>query len=187
MATKTFTQAQLTAADMNTFCNPGERFVASASVTAGSLINCFSSTYYDYRIVVTNFVATTDCYLWFQLGYSSGTNWLGGLYYQGGHYQAYATGTATAYSNNNTLPYWQICAGNNGAFPNNAVMNLGRVGFGTSTLYSCQSSLNLSGGIYTWFHGGQQTSAQSCDSIRWSTTAGAVSSGTISVYGMVRP
>jgi hypothetical protein len=186
MATKTFTQAQLTAADMNTFCNPGERFVASASVTAGVLANCFTSTYYDYRIVVTNFVATTDCYLWMQLGYNGGTSWLGGGYYQGGHYQAYSTGAVTNYSNNNALPYWQICAGNNGTFPNNAVMNITRL-VGNSKCYSCQSSLNLSGGIYTWFHAGQQTSTIQNDSIRWATTAGSVVSGTISVYGMVKP
>jgi hypothetical protein len=188
MATKTFTQAQLTASDVNTFALKGDTFITSASVTAGSLINCFSSVYDNYKIVVSNFVATADCYLWIQGGYFSGTTWIGGGYYQGGAYQAYSTGTITTYSNNNALPYWQICAGCTAAtgFPNSAIVNLTRPALNTRVAYTAQSTLHLSSGIYGWSHMGQNTSAQVIDSIRWSTTAGAVSSGTISVYGVMQ-
>jgi len=188
MATKTFTQAQLNASDLNLFASKGDTFIASASVTAGGLINCFSSTYDNYKIVVSNFFATTDCYLWIQGGYFSGTTWIGGNYYQGGAYQAYNTGTITTYSNNNTLPYWQICAGCTAAtgFPNSAIVNLTRPAVNTRVAYTAQSTLHLSGGIYSWSHMGQNASAQVIDSIRWSTTAGAVSSGNITVYGVMQ-
>ena len=186
MAIKTFTQAVLSADDLNTFSSKGETFIASASVTAGQILNCFSATYENYKIVVSNFFATADCYLWFQLGLSG--SWSGGGYYQGGAYQAYSTTTVTTYNNNNTLPYWQICAGctTGTNFPNSAVVNVSRPFTATNTCYNAQSTLHLSSGIYAWHHMGQHAVAGSQNGFRWATTAGAVSSGTITVYGVTQ-
>ena len=183
MAVKTFTQAQLTASDLNTFALKGDTFIASASVTAGSIIGCFTSVYENYKIVVSNFFATADSYLWFQLG--AGGTWAGGAYYQGGAYQAYNTGTITAYSNNNTLPYWQICAGCT-AFPNSAIVNISRPALSVPTCYSSQSTLHLNGGIYAWSHMGQHFTTGQYSDFRWATTAGGVSSGNIAVYGVMQ-
>jgi len=189
VAVKTFTQAQLTASDVNTYALKGDTFIASASVTAGQLINCFTSTYEQYKIVVSNFVATTDCHLWMQTGYNGGTIWIGGGYYQGGAYQGYSTGTISAFVNNNAAPYFYICGGCNAAtgFPNSAVVNLTRPSLNTYLAYSAQGTYHLSVNISAIQHYGQNTSAQVADSIRWATTAGAVSSGTISVYGVMQP
>jgi hypothetical protein len=186
MATKTFTQATLTADDLNTYSSKGDTYINSASVSAGSILNCFSATYENYKIVVSNFFATADSYLWFQLGASG--SYSGGSYYQGGAYQAYSTGTITTYSNNNTLPYWQICAGCTAAtgFSNSAVVNVSRPFAANNTCYTAQSTLHLSGGIYAWYHMGQHAVAGSYNGFRWSTTAGAVSSGTITVYGVTQ-
>jgi hypothetical protein len=186
MATKTFTQAQLTANDVNTYAVKGDTFIASASLTAGPLVNCFSSAYDNYKIVVSNFYATADCYLWIQGGYFSGTTWIVSGYYSGGAYQEYSTGTVTGYNQNN-VAHWQICAGctTGTGYPNNAVVNLSRPTTNRVT-YSTQATLNLSSGLYTWSHMGLNTSSQLMDSIRWGTTAGAVSSGTITVYGVVQ-
>jgi len=102
--------------------------------------------------------------------------------------QAYTTTTVTVYNNNNVQPYWQMCAGCTTAtgFPNSAIINLTRPALNTRVAYSAQASFNFSTGLRTWSHMGQNTSAQVIDSIRWGTTAGAVSSGTISVYGVMQ-
>ena len=186
MATKTFTQEQLNASDLNAYALKGDSYIASASVTAGSISSCFSNTYENYKIVVTNFVATADCYLWFQLG--AGGTYSTVSYYQGGTYQAYSTGNQTTYTNNATLGYWQICAGCTSAtgFPNSAIVNISRPYVATNTCYTAQSTLHLSTGTYGWFHGGQHAVATLYDSLKWGTTAGAVSSGNIYVYGVMQ-
>jgi hypothetical protein len=185
MATKTFTQAQLTANDVNTYAVKGDTFIASASLTAGPLVNCFSSAYQNYKIVVSNFYATADCYLWFQLGDSAG--YASGNYYSGGAYQQYSTGTVTGY-NQNAASWWQICAGctTGTGYPNNAVVNLTRLASSAGVPYSTQATLNLSSGLYTWSHMGRLTTQAIYTNLQWGTTAGAVSSGTITVYGVVQ-
>jgi hypothetical protein len=188
VAIRTFTQSQLTASVLNTFTLKGDTFIASASVTTGQITNCFSSTYENYKIVISDYYATTNGYLWMQLGYNSGANWLGGLYYQGGFYQALGTGAITNWSNNNALPYFRICAGDTSAnHMNSAYINLSRPYTTSPTEYSCHTTLCFSAGLYSWFHGGKQNSTQYCDSIRWATDAGSVSAGTVSVYGVMQP
>jgi hypothetical protein len=186
MATKTFTQAQLNASDLNTFASKGDTFIASASVTAGSISNCFTSAYDHYKIVVSNYFATADSWLWFQLG--SGGTWSGGGYYQGGAYQAYSTGTISALNNNNAAPYFYICGGCTSAtnFPNSAVMNISRPASSVFTNYTLQGTYHLAGGIWMISHMGQHAVASSYNSFRWGTSAGAVSSGNITVYGVMQ-
>jgi hypothetical protein len=183
MAIKTFTQAQLNASDLNTFASKGDTFIASASVTAGQINNCFTSAYENYKIVVSNYFATADSNLWFQLGI--GGIWSGGMYYQGGAYQAYSTGVITTYTNNNTLPYFQICGGGT-AFPNSAIINISGPALASVTDYNAQSTLHYNVGIYAWSHMGQHYDASSYSNFRWGTTAGGVSSGNITVYGVMQ-
>lgn len=187
MAIKTFTQATLTADDLNTYSSKGDTCIASTSVTTGSIVNCFSSAYENYRIVISDYYATAAGYLWIQLGYSGGTSWLGASYYQGGSYVALGTGAITAWNNNNTLAYWRICAGDTSAnHMNSAFINVSRPYTSSPTEYSSHNSLFFSSGLYAWNHAGKQNSTQSCDSIRWSADTGSVSSGTVSVYGIVQ-
>jgi len=188
MATKTFTQAQLNASDLNLFASKGDTFIASASVTAGQITNCFSSAYENYKIVVSNYFATADGWLWFQLGYLGGTVWSGGSYYQGGSYQAYSTGTITALNNNNVAPYFYVCGGCTSAtnFPNSAVMNISQPEASATTKYTLQGTYHLAGGIWQISHMGQHAVATGMDSFRWGTTAGAVSSGNITIYGVMQ-
>lgn len=186
MATKTFVQARLDAGDLNTYALKGDTYIASASVTAGSISGCFTSTYQNYKIVVSDFFATADSYLWFQLGV--GAAYSTGAYYQGGAVQAYSTGVITAYSNNNTLPHWRICAGATVATnsPNSAIVNISRPAQANNTCYTAQSTLHLSTGLSAWSHMGQHAVATAYNGFRWSTTAGAVSSGNITVYGVMQ-
>ena len=185
MPIKTFTQATLTRDDLNLYSSKGDSYIAEATAASGSIINCFSSAYENYKIVVNNLNGSADGYWWFQLGYTSGTNWIGGLYYQGGAYQAYSTGALTIWTNNNAVPYFQICAVSS-PFTNTAVINLSRPFASTPTEYSCNTTLHLSGGIYSWHHSGKQNSIQSCDSIRWSVTSGTMTSGNVTVYGVTQ-
>ena len=186
MATKTFTQAQLNASDLNLFASKGDSFIASASVTAGSITNCFTSTYENYKIVVSNFFATVDCFLWFQLG--SGGIWSGGSYYQGGASQAYSTGLITAFNNNNTAPYFYVCGGCTSAtnFPNSAVMNISQPAAVTTTKYNLQGTYHLAGVTTQLSHMGNHNSVTASSDIRWGTSAGAVSSGNITIYGVMQ-
>jgi hypothetical protein len=186
MAVKTFTQAQLTASDVNTFALKGDTFIASASVTAGQINNCFTSAYENYKIVVSNYFATADSWLWFQLG--SGGIWSGGAYYQGGSYQAYSTGTISALNNNNTAPYFYVCGGCTSAtnFPNSAVMNISQPAASATTKYTLQGTYHLAVGIWQISSMGNHNSVSSFSSFRWGTTAGGVSSGNITVYGVMQ-
>ena len=95
MAVKTFTNEQLTASDTNTYlANAGLVYVTSATVgTAVSSVtvnNCFSSTYDNYRIIVSGGTASTNIDLWMTLGLST-TSYYGGVLYFG-----YASGSGTA-------------------------------------------------------------------------------------------
>jgi hypothetical protein len=188
MAIKTFTQAQLTASDLNTFASKGDTFIKSAAVTTGQILNCFSSAYENYRIVISDYYATVNGYLWMQLGYNSGATWLSGSYYQGGAYVAMSSPYGiTVFNNNNTLPYFRICAGDTSAnHMNNAFINISRPYTVSPTEYSCHTTLCFSGGLYAWNHAGKQNSSQFCDSIRWAADAGSVSAGTVSVYGVMQ-
>jgi hypothetical protein len=75
MAIKTFTSGEvLTAADTNTYlANSGLVYITSVSLagaTAASpvaITSCFSSTYTNYRIVVSNFINSSAAFLQFQL------------------------------------------------------------------------------------------------------------------------
>ena len=189
MALTTFTAGIPTASEINLYSKKGDTWLAEANVTAGSIVNCFSSVYENYLVVVSNLVTTVDCYLYFQLGYSGGTVWTtaAGQYYQGGQYTAYAGGATTNWNNNGTDGYWRICAGCSAAtsFSNSAVVNISSPNKSTWTRYSALTSLNLSSGIYAWWHGGNVQNTNAYDSLRWLTTSGAVSSGTVRVYGLM--
>lgn len=188
MAIKTFTQSQLTASDLNTYTLKGDTCIASVPVTVGQINNCFSSTYQNYKIVVSNFFATGNCQLWMQLGYGGGSTWLATAYFQAGAQVAYSTGAITNFANNNTFTHFRICGGTTAAtgFSNSAVINISRPFTASATEYSCATTLHQAAGTSSWQHAGKQTSVQSCDSIRWGTTASAVSSGIISVYGVAQ-
>ena len=187
MPVKTFTQATLTRDDLKIMSSKGETCIASVSMSAvSSLSNCFTSTYENYKIVVSNFVASTDCYLYFQvlIGATPGTT----QYYQGGSNQAYSTGAITAWNNNAFYGFWFICGGCTAAtnFPNSAVVNVSRPALAVNTCITGQATWHLSSGIYTWNYAGQHALAFAVDGFRWLTTAGTVSSGTISVYGLTQ-
>ena len=188
MGIKTFTAGIPTASEINLYSTKGDTFIKEANVTAGSIVNCFSMEYENYLVVVSNFVATVDCYLYFQLGYGGGTSYTSaaGQYFSGGQYTNYSGGAVTNWFNNGTDGFMRVNAGCSAAtnLPNNSVVNISSPNKSTWTRYSALATLNLSSGNYGWWHGGNVQNTQTYDSVRWLTTAGAVSSGTVQVYGL---
>ena len=105
MAIKTFTTGEvLTASDTNTYlANSGLVYVTSATVGSGvtsiPISNAFSSTYKDYRIVISNVLGTvSNAPLQLQLNNSTGSTYKSTstyMVYGSTAFNAYAPATAT--------------------------------------------------------------------------------------------
>jgi len=103
MAVKTFTSGEvLTSSDTNTYlANSGLVYVTGTTGTATAAINvndCFSATYDNYRIVISNVTAdaTRSMYLRLRVsGTDSAAN-----YYWGARYSLFAAGSADVNGNN---------------------------------------------------------------------------------------
>lgn len=113
MAVKTFTGSTLSSADINTYCaNAGLVYISSTtignSVASTVVANCFSSTYYSYRIVVSDAVANVDDYSYLiKLNNSTGNTYSSISNY--GDFANTATGT-TRYINQNIGLYLGYCS-----------------------------------------------------------------------------
>jgi hypothetical protein len=99
MAVKTFSSGEvLTAADTNTYLNNGG-LVYVTSQTIGTTVasvtvsNCFSSTYDNYRLVVSGGSASTTANL--QIQFSGIT---GNSYYAAGNYVSWTVATVNAFA-----------------------------------------------------------------------------------------
>ena len=108
MAIKTFTTGEvLTASDTNTYlANSGLVYIASGTVTSGSsyleILNCFSATYDNYRIVMSGFQASGNQGMVYYLGTNAST----GVYYGSLYYDQYTGGaTATVRQNGGNYAY----------------------------------------------------------------------------------
>ena len=98
MAVKTFSAGEvLTAADTNTYlANAGLVYITGTTVTTSSpyveILNCFSATYDNYRVVINNAQAASQNSFMFYLG----TNATSGLHYGTEYYYQY-TGASSGY------------------------------------------------------------------------------------------
>lgn len=115
MAVKTFSVGEvLTASDTNTYLNNGG-LVYITSQTIGTAVssvtvtNCFSSTYDNYRVVISGGVGSTSTDLRAQLGPSSvanyNTSYYGALFYIGA-----ITDTTVSVAAMNNTGQWQWLA-----------------------------------------------------------------------------
>ena len=113
MAVKTFSTGEvLTASDTNTYLNNGGLvYVTSTTIPVSpvstyiEITNCFSSTYDNYRIVVSGGVASTNLDFYLTLG-SSVTGYYGGVIYYG---YTSGSGTPGAVAQNNASE-WRYVA-----------------------------------------------------------------------------
>lgn len=99
MAIKTFTTGEvLTASDTNTYLNNGglvyvTQQTIGTAVTSVTVSNCFSSTYDNYRIIITGGTASANASCAFQLNASTGST-----YQMYGYYNDFGTAALIAYS-----------------------------------------------------------------------------------------
>lgn len=106
MAIKTFTTGEvLTASDTNTYlANAGLVFIKSDTITSGSskeITAAFSSTYDNYRIVISNFESAVA----FGMNLTLGSSATGANYYWSGVKVNYATSAVGGESGNNTSSF----------------------------------------------------------------------------------
>jgi len=104
MAVKTFTTGEvLTSADTNTYlANSGLVYVTSTTATSGANISmngCFSSTYRNYRVVISNLTTTGVAASSIRL--RSGTTDATTSYYYNGTYMSYTSATINGYAGSN--------------------------------------------------------------------------------------
>jgi hypothetical protein len=180
MAIKTFSDGNsLPATDINTYLtNAGLVYVTSASVTSGSTFtfnNCFTSTYDNYRLVLSNFKSTAFASLSFNLrvsGTNSATGYQQGLMYilfssAAGNFTATTTGTS-----------WTAPAATNTSPPVNGTMEIYQPAIATQTgLLGHYQGFDA-----TTFTGGSHTSATAYDGFQL-TSSGTFTAGTVTVYG----
>jgi hypothetical protein len=108
MAVKTFTTEVLTSADTNTYlANSGLVYITTGTATSGTTLNitsCFSSTYDNYRVLISNYLPTGGAALTVQLG--TGSALASGYYWAGVYVSAYtASPTVTGYGGANVNQY----------------------------------------------------------------------------------
>ena len=87
--------------------NSGLVYIATATATSGTTLNitsCFSSTYNDYRVIISNYLPTSGAAVTVQLG--TGTALASGYYWAGVYVSAYtASPTVTGYGGANVNQY----------------------------------------------------------------------------------
>jgi len=108
MAVKTFTTGEvLTSADTNTYlANSGLVYITSTTATSGltvNITNCFSSTYDNYRVIVSGFKPSTGAQLLLQLG--TGSALASGYYWAGAYVASYSSFALTGYGGANVAQF----------------------------------------------------------------------------------
>ena len=180
MAVKTFTTGEvLTASDTNTYlANSGLVYIAGATITTSSsyieILNCFSATYDNYRIVLANIQSSISQGMAFYLG----TNAASGVYYGSLYYDQY-TGTSTGVARQNGANFGFIgltdSAGANGGYSfdlNSPYLSK------QATFHGTFDARNYAG----WC-GGLIANTTSYTGIRFLNETGNLTAGTIRIYG----
>jgi hypothetical protein len=180
MAIKTFTTGEvLTAADTNTYlANSGLVYITSGTVTSGSsyleILNCFSATYDNYRIVMSNFQTSANQAMCYYLG----TNATAGIYYGSMYYDQYtgsSTGTARLDAANFVYVGLSESAVPNGSYTFDI----------TSPFLSNYSNSHgtYNARNYTGWAGGLVNNTTSYTGIRFRNESGTLTAGKVRIYG----
>ena len=177
MAVKTFTTGEvLTASDTNTYLNNGG-LVYITGTTIGSAVssvtvsNVFSSTYDNYRVLITGGTGSGANNLAFQFASITGT-----VYRQLGYYQGWGSATVTDYADGAGSTTW-LAVNTSGAYmldmlitnPYNAVKKFAVInGYNATNQYSFPSFCD---------------STTSSTGFTVSLVSGTLTGGTVRVYG----
>ena len=180
IAIKTFSDGvSLPATDINTYLtNSGLVYVTSTSVTSGSSIsvnNCFTSTYDNYRVVVSNLKSGASNSLFLRLR-ASGTDSATG--YQYGHAYILFASAAWVVAAATNANAWVAPGNTNTSPPSGGAIELYQPAIATQTGM---------GGLYHTFDAavytnGSHTATTAYDGFSL-VSNGTFSSGTVTVYG----
>jgi hypothetical protein len=181
MAVKTFTAGSvLTASDTNTYlANAGLVYVTSVtvgtSVTTVTVSNCFSSTYDNYRVVMSGGTSAAGQAIAMQLGPSS-VGAYNTSYYQILYFGNYVTGAMTTLNVNNGASW--TYAGESDSTSNQVIA--------VDLLSPNMAKYTSIGGFYMGsvggFASGRHASTNQYTGFSLITTA-AMTGGTVTVYG----
>ena len=180
MAVKTFTSATLSSSDTNEYlANAGLVYVTGGTVTPGSsyleILNCFSATYDNYRIVMSGWQTVSNQALVYYLG----TNATSGAYYGSVYYDQY-TGAVVATSRQNGGNFMYVGLSES-AVPNGSyTFDITNPFLSTYTnTHGTFNARNFSG-----WHGSLVNNTTSYTGIRFlQDPAGTLTAGKVRVYG----
>jgi hypothetical protein len=186
MAIKTFTTGEvLTAADTNTYlANSGLDYVGSVTATSTTIAldSVFTTTYDNYRVVITttNASVTGTTIFRFRAGGSaiSTTD-----YYYGGSVYTYNAAPSHWASTENHFPI--IIS--SGAVQCTSVIDLSFPRSALRKNFLAQSTHNFSSYIGSTTHGLLNLTASTYDGLQITQDAGGTLTGTIKVYGYRKP
>lgn len=182
MSVKTFGSEILTSSDVNTYlANSGLVYVTSstfAGATTVSFNNCFSSTYTNYRVILTLTGSTAGGFSHFRLR-SGGSDLTGNNYYRYGYTVAYTGGFAqyNAGGGNSFLPVGQW----GGGLISTAVMDVCEPMTANRTNWFM--NLNDTGAGASYNLNGLIDLTTACDGFSIFQNGGGTITGTVTVYG----
>lgn len=188
MAVKTFSAGEvLTASDTNTYLNNGGLvFISKTSWTSGTNVtvsNCFSSTYSDYRLVLSNAKhATTSVNI--VMRFLAGATEYATNYYWARRYMAFAGGGGDVNGSNTT----DIVVGSVASSTNPGAGTIDVFGPNKSAITSCnfQGIWAITTGEASVGSGFLNNTAQ-CDGVRFYASSGNFAGLDVYVYGCRQP
>jgi hypothetical protein len=187
MAIKTFTSGEvLTAADTNTYlANSGLTYITGGSLSgaATNFAGCFTSTYRDYRIVLTGSLsAATDFCVQFLVGTTPTTvnYWYAFPGYSAG-------GAAANQSGQNTNPCRTGANATGAGDTFSLAMDLFAPQIASVTYFTAQSSNQQSDDFRARSGAGSCNNSTQFDGIRFLSAGGQTISGTVKIYGYRQP
>ena len=180
MAVKTFAVGEvLTASDTNTYLNNGGLvYVSSATIGSGvssvTVSNAFSTTYDNYRILITDFSMSSASNVNFQLrvGGTTATT----AYYWAGVYMSYSSTTVNGEYGANTTA-WVL--GYSDGPDNSLIFEVAMPYLATQTHYTISHGNPSFWGTKAGYHA---TTTSYTDFVV-TPSAGTMTGGTIAVYG----
>ena len=180
MAVKTFTDnTSLPASDINTYlANSGlvyvkEQAIGSTPVSSIAVTSAFSSTYDDYRIIISGVLGTVnnDTFLMQMTGSTGSTYKSTSFYmiYNNAAFNGVAFATSTSF---------RIGWTNNSTDMNYALDLLGPFA-ARPTFFKCDGANST----ISFSNSGEDTSSSSCTGFTLTPSSGTIAGGTIFVYG----
>jgi hypothetical protein len=173
----TFVTGQVfTAADANLMANSGLVYVKSQAIVSGSattvLTNAFSTTYDNYRVVITGVQTSSSQGLVIKMG-TTATGYYGNFWF------VLFSGSAFTFVPMNNSAYWYVALSDSSAASTSATFDL----VGPFLAAKTQYNGGYYGRGYSGNYSGSLENSTSYTDLTVLNESGTLTSGTITVYG----